>query len=85
MLLPDEKYQDSGIAQDYCLASISDFNSLIAKSQEHQVPVFLLSDQQIRLTGPLLQRTRRSRNMFKGIFSKMADMVVTLTDDARNS
>jgi hypothetical protein len=85
MLLPDEKYHDSGIEQDYCLASISDFNSLIAKSQEHQVPVFLLTDKQIRLTGPLLQRTKKSKDMFKGIFSKLADMVVTLTNDARNS
>jgi chromosome partitioning protein len=85
MLLPDAKYHDSGIEQDYCLASISDFNSLIAKSQEHQVPVFLLSDKQIRLTGPLLQRTKKSKDMFKGIFSKLADMVVTLTNDARNS
>jgi cellulose biosynthesis protein BcsQ len=85
MLLPDEKYHDSGIEQDYCLASISDFNSLIAKSQEHQVPVFLLSDKQIRLTGPLLQRTKKLKDMFEGIFSKLADMVVTLTNDARNS
>jgi len=85
MLLPDGKYRDSGIAQDYCLAYISDFNSLVARSQEHQVPVFSLSDEQIHLTGPLLRQTKKSKAMFEEIFSKLADMVVTLTSDAGNS
>ena len=85
MLLPDEKYQDLHIEQDYCLASISDFNSLIAKSQEHQVPVFSLTDEQIKLGGVLLELTKKSKDMFERIFSKLADRVVGMTSDASGS
>jgi cellulose biosynthesis protein BcsQ len=85
MMLPKEKYREANIAQDYCLASISDFNSLIAKSQEHQVPIFSLTDEQIKLTGPLLELTKKSKDMFERIFSKLADMVVGMTDDASGS
>jgi cellulose biosynthesis protein BcsQ len=82
MLLPDSLYHQLGVEQDYCLASISDFNSLIAKSQEHQVPVFSLTDAQIGLGGVLLERTKRSKDMFESIFSRLADMVVEMTGDA---
>ena len=85
MTLPDEKYRKAGIDKDYCLASISDFNSLIARSQEYQVPVFSLTDEQIGLEGKVLDRTNESKEMFERIFSKLADMVVGLTSDARNS
>jgi cellulose biosynthesis protein BcsQ len=82
MMLAEGKYRKMGIDQDYCLAGISDFNCLIARSQEHQVPVFSLTDQQIRLGGDLLKRTKESKDMFEKIFSKLADMVVELTSDA---
>ena len=57
MMLDENKYRELGIDQDYCLASVSDFNSLIAKSQEHQVPVYNLTDKQIGLGGVVLERT----------------------------
>jgi len=85
MMLPKERYWEANIAQDYCLASISDFNSLIAKSQEHQVPIFSLTDEQIKLTGPLLELTKKSKDMFERIFSKLADLVVGMTSDASGS
>jgi cellulose biosynthesis protein BcsQ len=81
MLLDESKYRKLGINEDYCLASISEFNSLIAKSQEHQVPVYNLTDKQIGLTGIVLERTLRSKNMFEAIFSKLGDMVVELTSN----
>lgn len=85
MLLPEEKYRQLKIDRDYCLASISDFNSLIARSQEHQVPVFSLTDEQINLGGELLVLTKKSKDMFERIFSKLADMVVEMTSDASGS
>jgi hypothetical protein len=81
MMLDQSKYHEQGIDRDYCLASVSDFNSLIAKSQEHQVPVYDLTDQQIGLTGIVLERTLRSKEMFEKVFSKLGDMVVELTSD----
>jgi len=85
MLLDDEKYISQGIADDYCLASISEFNSLIAKSQEHQVPVFELTNAQIDLGGIVLERTLKSKTMFEGIFSKLGDMVVEMTANASSA
>lgn len=79
MLLPKDRYERLGLEDDYCLASISDFNSLIARSQEFQVPVFELTDAQIGLTGILLERTNASKDMFLGIFTRLAEVVVELT------
>lgn len=85
MMLDESKYHRWGINEDYCLASVSDFNSLIARSQEHQVPVYELSDVQIGLTGIVLERTLKSKNMFEAIFSRLGDMVVELTSDETHS
>ena len=78
MLIPDEYYDRLNIAHNRCLAEISDFNSLIAKSQEAQTPVFALTDEQIGLGGDLLVRTKRSQDMFKSIFSLLADVIIDL-------
>src|SRR5262249_24517865 len=80
MMLDEDRYRDLGV-RDYCLASVSDFNSLIAKSQEHQVPVYNLTDKQIGLTGVVLERTLKSKNMFETSFSRLGDMIVELTRD----
>jgi len=85
MMLDESKYRRWGIDEDYCLASVSEFNSLIAKSQEHQVPVYELSNVQIGLTGIVLERTLKSKNMFEAIFSRLGDMVVELTSDESRS
>jgi hypothetical protein len=85
VMLPKEKYREAKIDRDYCLASISDFNSLIAKSHEHQVPIFSLTDEQIKLGGVLLALTKKSKDMFERIFSKLADMVAGMTSDASGS
>jgi cellulose biosynthesis protein BcsQ len=39
LLIPDRYYEEIGISTNRCLAEISDFNSLIAKSQDAQTPV----------------------------------------------
>lgn len=38
MLLPKEMYSSQDIESDYCLIKMSDFNSLIAISQNCQTP-----------------------------------------------
>lgn len=82
MLFPEEKYRTLNIDQNYCLAEISAFNSLIARSQEHQVPVYSLTDEQIGLKGKVLDRTNESKAMFERIFARLADMVIEMTNDA---
>ena len=81
MMLPQESYVKQEAA-DHCLITIPDFNTLVAKSQSYQTPVFELDESQIELTGPLLSRTMESRDRFRDLFSNLADKVMALTTDA---
>jgi cellulose biosynthesis protein BcsQ len=85
MLFPEERYRKLNINQNYCLAEISAFNSLIARSQQHQVPIFSLTNDQIDLEGKVLDLTNESKEMFERIFTKLAQMVIELTSDEGNA
>lgn len=78
MMLPDKTYQ-AQLPPELCLATISDFNSLIAKSQESRTPVFALSKEQIGQTGIVLERTLTSQQEFRQVFSHLTDEVISLT------
>jgi cellulose biosynthesis protein BcsQ len=82
MMLPDHVYNDQGVGPGFCLATIPDFNTLIAKSQEAQTPVFALTPEQIGYTGPVLENTIKSRDNFKQIFSELAGKIIGLTSNA---
>lgn len=85
MLLSDEIYAAQGIESDFCLAKVSDFNSLIAKSQEHQTPVFALTPEQIGRPGIVLEKTLGAQEEFKKVFSTLADRVIGLTCHAASN
>lgn len=57
------------------LVNISDFNSLIAQSQKHNVPVFALSDAQIEQAGIILETMKESRESFKKLFYSLAKSI----------
>ncbi len=82
MLLTDEMYASQGIKSDFCLAKISAFNSLIAKSQQNQTPVFALTPDQIGLPGRILDNTIKAQDKFKTTFDKLADKIIGLTANA---
>ena len=96
MLLPDELYQKasmigSGVTRlplffdeitSQPILQMSDFNTLIARSQEHQAPVFDLSDEQLKIAGVALGTMKKSMNKFRDLFSDGADRIITLTEDA---
>ena len=96
MLLPDELYwQASRIGSDTTqlnlffedtasqpLLQLSDFNTLIALSQEHKAPVFNLTDNQLEKEGVVLETMRKSMHKFRVLFSDGADRILTLTEDA---
>ena len=84
MTLPRLVYAEHGV-EALCLAKIPDFNSLIAKSQEHQTPVYALTPEQLEQTGVVLEGTERSRDNFREIFSDLADKVVALVNYASSS
>lgn len=82
MLFENHVYESQGIKNDYCLIQMSDFNSLIAKSQDFQTPVFALTSEQIGQTGRVLETTLTSQGSFKGTFSTLADRIINLTCNA---
>jgi chromosome partitioning protein len=63
----------------YNLINIADFNSLIAQSQKHNVPVFALSDEQIEQVGVILATMKESRENFRKSFSVLANSVELIT------
>jgi cellulose biosynthesis protein BcsQ len=83
MTLPEPVYKKHGV-EGLCLATIPDFNSLIAKSQDHQTPVYALTSEQLGQAGNVLASSERSRDNFREIFSDLADKVVALVNDASN-
>jgi hypothetical protein len=82
MVLPEEAYASIGLAVGKPLLQMSDFNSLIALSQKHKVPVFALSDAQLEQTGIVLERTKKSMHSFRDLFAEAADRIIALTEYA---
>lgn len=64
----------------YNLVNVADFNSLIAQSQKHNVPVFALTNAQIEQGGVILDTMVESRDNFRGVFDTLAQEIHNLTD-----
>lgn len=68
--------------EPYNIAYIPDFNSLIAMSQNLSVPVFSLTDEQIKAQGQFghaFNTMKINRDHFKELFTNLADRVISLT------
>jgi cellulose biosynthesis protein BcsQ len=57
------------------LAQISDFNSLIARSQECSTAVFALTEDQLKAQGAVLGSFAESRDRFRDAFALLAERV----------
>ena len=64
------------------LLQMADFNGLIALSQKHQAPVFDLTDQQLEQSGVVLDRTKKSMEEFRRLYSEGADKIIAMTTNA---
>jgi cellulose biosynthesis protein BcsQ len=85
MLLALPVYESAGCRPDVPLLQMPDFNSLIAQSQKHRVPVFALSDEQLERGGIVLDNTRESMWKFDKLFSDAADRVIALIGNANSN
>jgi AAA domain len=83
MLLDTATYKRAGFEPSEPLLQMPDFNSLIARSQEHQVPVFELSDSQLAQVGTVLETTKGSMERFRQLFDGAADSVLKMISHAR--
>jgi hypothetical protein len=84
MVFDEEYYHDNEI-ENFCLASIPDFNTLIATSQENKVPVFALTPEHLNQVGVVLKNTLEKRDVFGDIFSNLAKKIIRLAGDYEDS
>jgi chromosome partitioning protein len=78
MLLSDDCYK----SEDYCLAQIPDFQSLNPAYQSNCVPVFALTDEELRYVGTVLEQYQETRKRFWDLYSDFADTIICMTNDA---
>lgn len=73
--------QKSGISPIEPIMEASDFNGLIAMSQEHQVPIYKLTAEQTRQAGAVWEQTKKNMAVFSAAFDTCAERVIALTED----
>ncbi len=61
------------------LLEVPDFNSLVAFSQEHQVPIYALTAAQLDQKGAVWDQTKQNMDVFAAAFDKCAERVFKLT------
>lgn len=79
LLLGAECYEAAGLEGAMRLASIPDFNTLIANSQQAQKPVFSLTQEDVKRRGYVWDTQKVNIESFYRIFSDLADRAETLT------
>jgi cellulose biosynthesis protein BcsQ len=60
------------------IMTVADFNSLIALSQEHQVPVYALTSEAVGQKGAVWEQTKESMKVFEKAFRDCAEKVIAL-------
>ena len=78
LLLPGKEYKDAGLEGSLRLASISDFNTLIANSQQAGKPVFALTQDDVKRRGFVWRTQKASIESFKETFTQLAEKVELL-------
>ncbi|AZA49387.1 cobyrinic acid a,c-diamide synthase [Chryseobacterium carnipullorum] len=81
MIIEEERFTELVLPEEpYNLINIADFNSLIAQSQQHNTPIFRLTNQQINQAGQVLDNMVISRDGFNKTFTTFANAVVAITN-----
>jgi cellulose biosynthesis protein BcsQ len=79
LLLPQETYDQAGLEGSLLLASIPDFNTLIANSQQVRKPVFSLTKEDVRRGGFVWEKQKENIDKFEQLFADMASRVEVMT------
>lgn len=80
MVEPQKFRERLGIEPWTPLLEAADFNSLIALSQEFQVPVYALTPQQTGHAGAVWEQTQASMKLFADAFSACAEKIFVLAE-----
>lgn len=79
LLLPRSAYRRAGLEGSLRLASIPDFNTLIANSQQVRKPVFTLTQEDVRRRGFVWDTQRTNIESFNQIFTQLVERIEGLT------
>jgi cellulose biosynthesis protein BcsQ len=79
LLNVDDFKKKAGIEPWTPIMEVADFNSQIALSQEHQVPVYALTPDKIGQAGAVWKQTKASMVVFEKAFRACAKRVMALT------
>lgn len=80
MMLDAAVYQAAGYDPHEPILQMPDFNSLIARSQEHQVPIFELTPDQLQQVGRVLDITQGSQEHFRSLFATASERTIRVID-----
>lgn len=80
LMLDDSIYDAAGYNSREPILQMPDFNSLIARSQEHRVPIFELTPAQLEQAGSVLATTQASQRAFFELFEMAASRVIGAVD-----
>lgn len=79
LLLPDSVYASADLEGKMRLASIPDFNTLIANSQQARKPVFALTQADLKRVGYVWDTMEANISSFRGLFTELAKRIEMLT------
>jgi hypothetical protein len=72
LTLPDSKYPSPLTSNGFCLAEIPDFGALLPRAHDAGVPVFALENDELGVTGVVLDSTVQKRDGIHEQFSAIA-------------
>lgn len=84
MMLDDARYDFADLEGSYRLASIPDFNTLIAHAQDVRKPVFALTQQDVDRRGFVWETQEKNIASYRAIFDTLASRVESLTSHDKN-
>jgi len=76
MALNLNQYPQELIDEDFCLSEIPDFQGLLPKSYQAEVPVYELRDEEIHETGPVFTQMSNKRDVFRNQFEELSQLLV---------
>lgn len=80
LLLSPSTYEAGGYDPKQPILQMADFNSLIARSQEHRVPIFELTPAQLKQAGSVLESSQASQRRFRALFTEAAERTIRVVD-----
>lgn len=78
MTLTIEEYGKYFVDDGFCLDEIPDFQGLLPKSDQSEVPVFELLDEELNEVGVVLDGMKQSRDKFKKLFENINNQLTRL-------